>query len=195
MQRRSLVVSGSVLIATLALAGCASGANAAGDGTNNAAPAPAESSQPAAPTTEDGAALTQAQAWLDAANLPEGAVRTDTPSASFSSYTGWPCGPYEELKGYWVVPATNVANVANWLIENPTADLITTSFSPVTESGSIDSAIVGYIPAVGSQEGIVYTVAKKGDDVAVRAEVAAQTSAATCPPLPGGGMYGAPGQG
>ena len=159
-------------------------------------PAPVESSEPPAPAAGDVAALAQAQAWLDAANLPPGAVRTDTPSGSFNSYTGWPCGPYEELAGYWVIPDTTVVDAANWLIENPTADLVTTNYGPASEEwGPVDSAIVGYIPAPDAQEGIVYTLAKKHGDVAVRAEVAAQTDTATCPPLPDGGMYGAPGQG
>jgi len=141
-------------------------------------------------------ALQQAQAWLDAANLPAGAVRTDNPPASFTSYTGWPCGPVEELEAFWVIPDTTVRDTANWLIENPTADLITTAIGPVTDDwGPVDSAIVGYIPAPDAQEGIVYTIAKTNDGVAVRAEIAAQTELATCPPLPDGGMYGAPGQG
>ena len=80
-------------------------------------------------------------------------------------------------------------------MEHPTADLITTAVGPVSDDTAIDSAIVGYIPAPGSQEGIVYTITKTDDGVAVRAEVAAQTESATCPPLPDGGMYGAPGQG
>jgi hypothetical protein len=89
-----------------------------------------------------------------------------------------------------------VVDAANWMIENPTADLVTTNFGPMTEeSGPVDSAAVGYVPAPGSQEGIVYTLARKDDGVAVRAQVAAQTDTATCPPLPDGGMYGAPGQG
>lgn len=196
MRRRPLSVSGAVLTVSVALAGCASGANVTGSGANEGVSAPVESSEPPAPVTGDAAALSQAQHWLEAANLPAGAVRTDTPPAGFNSYTGWPCGPYEELEAYWVIPDTTVVDAANWLIQNPTADLITTSFIPVTEEwGAVDSAIVGYIPAPESQEGIVYTLAKKQDDVAVRAEVAAQTDTATCPPLPDGGMYGAPGQG
>lgn len=144
----------------------------------------------------DAAALAQAQAWLDAANLPPGAVRTDTSPGDFNSYTGWPCGPYEQLEGFWVIPDTTVVDAANWLLENPTADLVTTNFGPATEeSGSVDSAIVGYIPAPGAQEGIVYTLANKEGDVAIRAEVAAQTGTATCPPLSDGSVYGAPGQG
>ncbi|MDF2991179.1 MAG: hypothetical protein K0S37_1693 [Microbacterium sp.] len=159
-------------------------------------PAPVSSSESPAGVAGDVAARAQAQAWLDAATLPPGAVRTDTSPANFSSYTGWPCGPYEQVEGFWVIPDTTVADAANWLIENPTADLITTSFSPATEEfGAVDSATVGYIPTAGAQEGIVYTLAKKEGDVAVRAEVAAQTDTATCPPLPDGESYGAPGQG
>jgi len=89
-----------------------------------------------------------------------------------------------------------VVDATNWLIDNPTADLVTTNFRPVSEEwGPVDSATVGYLPVPEAQQGIVYTLAKKGDGVAVRAEVAAQTATATCPPLPDGAMYGAPGQG
>lgn len=196
MQRRSPVLFIAVMIATSALAGCGSGADVAEGSGNEEASVPVESSEPAAPAAGDDAALTQAQAWLDAANLPPGAVRTENSPGSFQSYTGWPCGPYEQLKGYWVIPDTTVLDAANWLIENPTADLVTTSFRPVSEEwGPVDSAIVGYVPAPEAQEGIVYSLVKVDDGVAVRAEVAAQTGTATCPPLPDGGTYGAPGLG
>lgn len=195
MQRRSPAVSSAVVIVTVALAGCTFRTNLA-DGGSEAASDPVESSESAASTAGDDAALTQAQAWLDAANLPPGAVRTQTPSVSFTSYTGWPCGPYEEVEGYWVISNTTVVDAANWLIENPTADLITSNFALTSEeSGAVDSATVGYVPAPEAQEGIVYTLAKMDDGVAIRAEVAAQTDAAMCPPLPDGGTYGAPGQG
>ncbi len=184
------------MIVTTALTGCGSGADVAEGSGNEEAPVSLKSSESAAPAAGHDAALAQAQVWLDAANLPPGAVRTENSPASFQSYTGWPCGPYEQLKGYWVIPDTTVVDAANWLIENPTADLVTTSFRPVSEDwGPIDSAIVGYIPAPEAQEGIVYTLAKMDDGVAVRAEVAAQTDTATCPPLPDGGTWGAPGQG
>ena len=196
MRRRFLVVPSAFVIVLSTLAGCASGVNAAPGAGDEEVPAPVQPSDPSAATPGDVAAQAQAQAWLDAANLPPGAVRTDTPSGSFNSYTGWPCGPYEELEGYWVIPDTTVVDAANWLIENPTADLMTTNYGPATEEwGPVDSAMVGYIPAPDAQEGIVYTLAKKQGDVAIRAEVAAQTDTATCPPLPDGGMYGAPGQG
>lgn len=69
--------------------------------------------------------------------------------------------------------------------------------SPGAVSGdpSLSGAIAGYIPEVGAQEGVVYTVLKTDGGVAVRAEVAAQTAEASCPVLPNGGVYGAPGQG
>lgn len=66
---------------------------------------------------------------------------------------------------------------------------------PVPDDTVIQSAIVGYIPAEGAQDGIVCTVEKTPDGVAVRAEVAAQTAEASCPLLPDGGQNGAPGQG
>ncbi len=193
MRRRALVIPGAFVIVVSALTGCASGANVGPGSGNEGGTGPVQLSEPSAGDT---AALAQAQAWLDAAHLPPGAVRKDFSPGRFTSYTGWPCGPYERLEGFWVVPDTTVVDAANWLIENPTADLVTTNFGPATEEGGpVDSAIVGYIPAPGAQEGIVYTLAKKDGDVAIRAEVAAQTDTATCPPLPDGSTYGAPGQG
>lgn len=196
MWRRSLLASGAVLTVPLALAGCASGVNVVVSGANDGAPAPFDSNGPASSAAGDAAALSQAEQWREAANLPAGAVRVDTPGVTFDSYTGWPCGPYEELEAYWVIPDMTVVDAANWLIENPTADLVTTSFGPVTEEwGAVDGASVGYVPTAESQEGIVYTLVRKHADVVVRAEIAAQTDTATCPPLPDGEMYGAPGMG
>lgn len=104
-------------------------------------------------------------------------------------------GPVEKLEAFWTIPNATVRDTANWLIQHPTADLMTTAVGPVADNPVVDSAIVGYIPAPDSQEGIVYTIAKTHNGVAVRAEIAAQTESAVCPPLPDGGMYGAPGQG
>jgi hypothetical protein len=145
--------------------------------------------------TVDVAAHQRAQAWLDAATLPPGAVRSETRPIGFNSYTGWPCGPVEELEGFWTIEGTTVAAAANWLMEHPTGDLMTTAPGPVSDDPSIDSASVGYIPEAGAQEGVVYTVAKMDGGVAVRAEVAALAESAVCPPLPDGATYGAPGQG
>lgn len=193
MRSRSILMVGALLL-TGSLAACASGAD--GGGVAEPGAAPAQTSESAAPTNSaDAAALAQAQAWLDAAVLPPGAVRSQAPIDGFGSYTGWPCGPVEELEGFWTIPGATVADTANWLRENPTANLLSTAGGPVPDDGTIDSAIVGYIPERDSQEGIVYTVAKTGDGVAVRAEVAALTESASCPTLPDGGTYGAPGQG
>ena len=140
-------------------------------------------------------ARAQAQAWLDAAALPPEAVPAAASVATFSSFTGWPCGPVAELEAFWSIPDATVGETANWLSENPTGDLISTAVGPIPDDPATQSATVGYVPEDGAQEGIVYTVEKPGDGVAVRAEVAAQTADATCPDLPDGGEYGAPGQG
>ncbi|MDR6199682.1 hypothetical protein QE374_001591 [Microbacterium sp. SORGH_AS428] len=193
MRLRSLSAPGVILLACVALAGCASSADAADPGAD---PAPIATSESPTPSAGEAAALAQAQAWLDATNLPAGAVTLEGTPPRFGSYTSWPCGPYAEAKGYWLVPATTVVDAGNWLLENPPAGLITTHFWPLAEDGpGSDSAIIGYIPTEGAQEGVVYTLTKVDADVAIRAEVAAQTDTATCPPLPDGGMYGAPGQG
>lgn len=195
MRYRPALAVGSLFLA-FAMTSCATPGPGSGLATPVAISEPTETPEPTAPSdSEVAAAREQAQAWLEAANLPPGAVRSDEPIAGFNSYTGWPCGPVEELEAFWTIPGATVADTANWLREHPTADLITTAFAPVTDDPAIDSAIVGYIPAPDSQEGIVYTVARKGDGVAVRAEIAAQTESAACPPLPDGAMYGAPGQG
>ena len=149
--------------------------------------------QPTAAESSD--AQAQAHAWLDAAALPPGAVPADASVTTFSSYTGWPCGPVAELEAFWSIPGSTVSETANWLRENPTGGLISTGVGPVSESPDVQSATVGYIPAEGAQEGLVYTVEKTEDGVAVRAEVAALTAGASCPDLPDGGEYGAPGEG
>jgi hypothetical protein len=92
-------------------------------------------------------------------------------------------------------PGATVPATANWLMKNPTAGLMTTAPSSVADDPAIDSTIVGFIPKPGAQEGIVFTIAKSADGVAVRAEIAALTESATCQPLPDGGMWGPPGQG
>ncbi|UIN30438.1 hypothetical protein [Microbacterium binotii] len=193
MRLRSLSAPVVILLACVAVTGCASDATAADEG---AEPAPVATSESPAPSAGEAADLAQAQAWLDATSLPSSAVPLEGTPPHFDSFTSWPCGPYEELRGYWLVPNTTVAAAGTWLLDNPPADLITTHFWPLAEDGpGSDSAIIGFIPAEGAQEGVVYTLKKMDADVAVRAEVAAQTDTATCPPLPDGGMYGAPGQG
>ncbi|PFG33288.1 hypothetical protein ATL42_1154 [Sanguibacter antarcticus] len=132
---------------------------------------------------------------MEAATLPSGAIHSDPSVAAFTSYQGWPCGPVEELEAFWTIPGATVSKTANWLMENPTADLITTALAPVPDDQTITTTTVGYIPAPDAQEGIVYTIMKTADGVAVRAEIAALTASAVCPTPPGGGIWGEPGLG
>lgn len=192
MRFRPVLVVG-VLSLALMLASCATpDGNGAASETDTATPS-RPSAVPAGDT--DAVAFARAQAWRDAANLPPGAVSSDASVANFSSFTGWPCGPVEELQAFWEIPGATVSGTANWLMENPTADLISTVGGPLTDDPTIDFASVGYIPAADSQEGIVYTIAKIDGGVAVRAEIAALTASAVCPTPPDGGVWGAPGQG
>jgi hypothetical protein len=195
MARRSALLLGSLLLAG-SLAGCATPAGGAGAAGPDAIGEPSATNEPA--TVSDGeaaAARAQAQAWLDSALLPPEAVRSDASINGFISYTGWPCGPVEELEGFWTIPGAKVRDTANWLIEHPPAGLMTTAVGPVSDDPMVDSAIVGFIPQPDAQEGIVYTIDKAADGVVVRAEVAAMTESAVCPTPPGGGTWGAPGQG
>ena len=175
--------------------GCqfANGARVGAAGEAVSSPEPTESATPR--SSESAAALEQAQAWLDAAALPPGAVRSEKSIGGFNSYTGWPCGPAEEIEAFWTIPGATVPATANWLMENPTADLMTTALSSVADDPAIDSTIVGFISEPGAQAGMVFTIAKAADGVAVRAEIAALTESATCQPLPDGGTWGPPGQG
>lgn len=189
MQCRSVLVVGALFL-SISLAGCATVPQDSGVVLPEAGE----------PTTsresgESAAAREQAQAWLDSASLPPGAVRSDASVARFTSFTGWPCGPVEELEAFWTIPGATVSATANWLRENPTGSLLSTAGGPIPDDPAIDSASVGYIPAADSQEGVVYTVTKTSAGVAVRAEIAALTESAVCPEPPGGGTWGAPGQG
>jgi hypothetical protein len=173
-------------ISLLALTGCASSAQ------RPASPTPDDTSRPTASASADAAAQAQAQAWLDAAALPPGAYRA-LGATGFDSYQGWPCRPVVELRAYWTIPDSTVADAAEWLAANPTADLVSNAVGHLPED--VDETIVGDSPADGSQQGVVYTVVKAGDGVAVRAEIAALAATAVCPSLPPGETMGKPGQG
>ncbi|WP_194764868.1 hypothetical protein [Microbacterium sp. UFMG61] len=191
MQRSPLLVVGVIAIAILT--GCSA---SAGDSADAGGSPPSHTPTSAATESVDSAAEDQARAWLDATTLPPGAVTVETNPGGFHSYQGWPCQPVVQLEGFWSVPDTTVASAVNWLKANPTADLIgTTGGPPMPENPDIDEATVGYSPADDSQQGVVYTVSKAGDDVVIRAEVAALTADATCPSLPPGTTLGKPGQG
>lgn len=145
MQCRSALVVGALLL-SLSLTACASAAGHSGVAPSGAMSEPSETGAPAdASETTDAAARAQAQAWLEAATLPLGAIRSDVSVGSFNSFTGWPCGPVEKLEAFWRNPDTTVHETANWLMEHPTADLMTTAVAPVPDDPAIDSAIVGYI--------------------------------------------------
>ncbi|MGP3534789.1 hypothetical protein ACTU3I_08350 [Microbacterium sp. RD1] len=184
--RHPALAIGTMLLLLAPLVGCTT---AAGEG------APTSSSTATDSGSEEAAALEQAQAWLDAATLPPGAVRSSVATGSFTSYQGWPCGPTARLEAFWTVPDLTVAEAANWLMANPTADLVSTGVGPVPDVADIGEVNVGYIPSDDSQQGIVYTVAKRDDGVAVRAQIAALTESAVCPSLPPGTSLGKPGQG
>lgn len=189
MRLRAALPTATALLLTCWLVGCSA------DAAETAAAPPTSTAETAVENSgADDAALAQAQAWLDAANLPPGAVRSENRITGFGSFTGWPCGPTEQLEGFWTVPDTSVADAAGWLRENPPADLISTAVGPPYDPQTT-SAIIGYIPEPEAQEGIVYTVGVIDDVVTIRAEVAALTESGSCPPLPDGGTYGAPGQG
>lgn len=154
---------------------------------------PAVSGEPASSTGgTDAAAREQAQAWLDTATLPSGAIRADASVATFSLDQGWPCGPVEELEAFWTIPGATVSETAHWLRENPTADLISTSLAPVSDDAAVSSTSVGYIPELDAQEGIVYTIMTTTDDVAVHAEIEARTESVVCPTPLGGGIWASP---
>lgn len=198
MRRISALVLASML--ALALAGCAAPAmdpeavGVTGTPTSDVSPSPsASSSDVVVSGSTDAKAQAQAHAWLEEVALPSGAVPADASVASFSSFTGWPCGPVAELKAFWSIPDVGVVETANWLRGHPTGTLISTAGAPLAENPEIQSTTVGYIPAEGAQEGIVYTVEKTSGGVAVRAEIAVQTATASCPQ--NGEHYGAPGQG
>lgn len=188
--RRLATLVVSVPIAVAALAGCATAFGGAG----GEVPAGATPT-PTAVSTGDPAARTQAQAWLDAVVVPEGATRVDDAPVTFMSYTGWPCSPTEQLKAYWTVPSAGVTDTVNWFGEHPPAGLVSTAFAPLPQDSASDSSAIGFTPDDRSQQGIVFTVEKDADGVAVRAEVAALTSTAVCPTPPDGGQWGLPGQG
>lgn len=141
------------------------------------------------------AARAQAQAWLDAVQMPEGTERATYATAGFRSYQGWVCQPVEQLEGFWTVPGATVVDTANWLIAHPPADLVSTSPAPIPDTPGMDVVNLGFTPADGSYQGVVLSVATRDGGVGVRAQVAAMTAEAVCPTPPGGGQWGPPGMG
>jgi hypothetical protein len=184
----------AVILALIApgVASCAAAPTAAGPARAGSS---SESTATPTPSGPDPEAEAQAQAWLDAAALPPGATPSSFAPAAFNSFTSWICQPVATLEAFWTVPDTTVMAAANWLVANPPADLVTTTGGPRPEDPDIDGTSVGYVPADRSQQGVVYTVVRKDDGVAIRAEIAALAESAVCPDAPDGGEWGLPGQG
>ena len=188
------VIAGLLLVGVLA--GCATTAGDAAPSPTRKGPPPASAESLASPGPDAGA-LARARGWLNAAVVPDGAIAVDADSVAseFSSYTGWPCGPIVELTGYWRLPDAGLVDTVNWIATHPTPGL-TVPFVPNFPPDATGDLNVGQLPTPRSQEGIVFTVTDAGEGVlAIRAQVAAFTETATCPDPPGGGMWGAPGQG
>lgn len=191
-----------VLLLAGALAACATPASSAEPAdpshpvdTTSPAVTPEAPTLPSA-TPSDPAAAAQAQAWLDAISLPDGAVPGAAGTAAASNtYTAWPCTPVEQLDGRWTVPGATLADVASWVLAHPPAGLITTTPGQTMDDPSIDGGSIGFIPEPDAQEGVVLNLSRSGSDVFVHADVAALTDDATCKEPPGGGSWGAPGQG
>ncbi|RWZ49533.1 hypothetical protein ELQ90_12235 [Labedella phragmitis] len=191
----------AIAILALGLTGCSDpDPISAGDADASSSPSPTSQTDGSAGEfaisgSADPEAQAQARTWLESVELPAGATHADARVARFDSFTGWPCGPVAELETFWSIPNSTMGETANWLMDNPPAELLSTAVGPLPNDASLKSAIVGFVPEEGAQEGIVFTLQKTQDGVAVRAEVAAQTDDATCPDLPDGEGYGAPGQG
>lgn len=195
--RHRLTFAGAVL-ATLALTGCATGQAPAGAPAPTAGTTPESTPSPSgviASGSDDEQARAQAQDWLDDISLPPGTTTVSSNVASFYSYTGWPCGPVSELEAFWLVPDATLSDTVDWLDANPAGGLISVWGDHRPDNTNSDGMTLGYIPEMGAQEGIVYTLRTVSGGIAVRAEIAAQTADASCPELPDGAQYGAPGMG
>lgn len=187
-----------VLLLAGALTACATPASSSGSATS----APPAVSSPTAtletPETPSAypEAAAQAEEWLDAISLPDGATplkAVATPAAN--TVNGWPCTPVEQLDGWWIVSDATLADVASWVLAHPPAGLTTTTPGQTLDQPSIAGGTLGFTPAPDAQEGVVLHLLKSGTDVTVHAEVAALTDDAVCKEPPGGGTWGAPGQG
>lgn len=208
MQRRSVLILGLAMAATLT--GCAAeGAGApvsappvptADEVSVDAAPeGEANPVVPAAMPAADAAGQARADAWLEAIQLPPGAVGEDQmptgTTALAGSYSAWWCEPMGLATGYWTIPDTTVAGAANWLMQHPVDGLVVPVVMPIEEDDLIDAATIGNVPSLDALEGIAITVARAGEGVVVRAEVGAFGETTDCPTPPPGVSFGGPGQG
>ncbi|MCH1883269.1 hypothetical protein [Agrococcus sp. ARC_14] len=207
MRRSGVLILGFVLAA--ALTGCATGGAGA---SVSAPPAPtvdevgadatASEPNPVAPAAmppADAAGQARADAWLQAVQLPPGAVREEGlptgPTALVGSHSAWWCEPMGLATGYWAIPDTTVAEAANWLMLHPVDGLLVPVAVPIEESALIDATTIGNVPDLDALEGIAITVARADEGVVVRAEVGAFGDTTVCPTPPPGVAFGGPGQG
>lgn len=151
-----------------------------------------------ATTAGDAEAQQRVDTWLDTAPMPPGAVRSaEQPSdAVFLSYQGWTCSPMATATGYWVVDGLSIVEVSNWLLEHPVPGLMSTwtrSYEPSDEQS--DAIGFGNIPELDAQEGIAFSVVKRPDGVAIRAEAGAIPEDAVCQTPAPGESFGSPGEG
>ena len=163
--------------------------------TSQAAAAEPTAASSAASETAD--ATQKAAAWLEGAVLPPGAVRTTaspTPALALQE-TAWRYTPMVVATGYWTIAGATVAETANWLSANPTADLIVPVPLALPDEVEFDLASVGNVPHADALEGIAYTIAKTSEGVAVRADIGVAPEGAIRPIAEPGISWGAPGQG
>jgi hypothetical protein len=189
--RGGIVVIGIALL-TGSLAGCAD-AFSAPTSTSDPSPSP-----PVMSTISPGQVEAQqrAESWIDATPVPPNATRTErAPRGAFTSFQAWVCTPTMTASGYWTVTGMSPAEVLNWMLENPAPDLTPTSAEPMPLDGGHDGFARGFLPSPDSQEGIVFTFVTIPEGTALRAESGATTADSTCPPPPGGGSWGRPGEG
>lgn len=205
--RRLPVTLVTIAVAVALLSGC-TGAPAAGDEPTGAAARASVGPPPASEpylgseatsilaSTPDAASIIQADAWLDAIALPEGAVRTDDSTRLHTSFAGWICAPIAGRQGEWLVPNAGVDDTIDWIRENPPAGLrATTSAGSFGGAPPPTSATVAFTPEDLSQQGVLFRVDRRGTGVAVQADVVALGSTSVCPTPDPGTRFGLPGQG
>lgn len=204
---RRLPVTLVTIAAAAALLSACTGAPAAGDASAASAAAsvgPPPASQPslgsgptpAPASTPDAASIAQAEAWLAAIELPEGAQRTDDNSRLYTSFAGWICAPIAGRHGEWLVPNAGVDETIDWIRENPPAGLrATTGGGSFGDAPPPTSATVAFTPEDLSQQGVLFRVDRRGSGVAVQADVVALGSTSVCPTPDPGTSFGLPGQG
>lgn len=162
------------------------------------APAPSPSRESTDPAlSADPEAAAKADRWLEDVRVPPNAVplTASDPVPEFLSWYEWPCSHMEERTVSWSIDGMNVAEALNWLAENPTADLLTTSSPSYDPQESYDGGSVGNVPEYDALEGIDFTVVATPEGVALRADIGVFTTATECPELPEGQSWGGPGQG